>query len=253
MFLFKIKSFVLFFVFIGIVGSFLKAQEEISIDWVEINAGTFQMGTPESEPARDVDEVLHTVSVKPFKISKFEITYKQYLVFCDATKHKKPSGSFLHKNKPVVNVSWYDAKAFATWAGARLPSEAEWEMACRAGKSTPFYFGDNLTTKQANFDGNYPYNGNPKSKSKKKTKRIGSYPPNSFGIYDMSGNVHEWVEDTYQNYSNDIRGPIDFAIEKSCRGGSFYDGATDCRCGDRGALNPKVLGKNIGFRIAMDL
>ena len=249
----RLKKTGLVYVFLYLTGFFLNAQEGVIIDWVEIRGGTFQMGTPESEPARDVDEVLHLVDVKPFKISKYEVTYKQYLTFCKATKHRKPSGAFLHKNKPVVNVSWHEAKAFATWVGARLPTEAEWEFTCRSGKSTPFYVGNNITTKQANYDGNYPYNGNSKGKSRKRTKRVGSYPPNEYGVCDMGGNVYEWVEDWYQNYPNDSRGPIEFVIEKVCRGGSFYDGAAECRCGDRAAINPKDLGENLGFRIAIDL
>jgi sulfatase modifying factor 1 len=248
----RLKQVGILFVFIFLTTFLNNAQENLNIDWIDIKGGVFQMGTPESEPARDIDEVVHTVNVNSFKISKYEVTYKQYLVFCKATKHKKPTGSFLHKNKPVVNVSWHDAKAFATWAGARLPTEAEWEYVCRAGKSSPFYVGDNLTTKQANYDGNYPYNGNSKGKSRKKSKKVGSFPPNLFGVCDMSGNVHEWVDDWYQNYPNDTREPIEFVIEKVCRGGSFFDGAAECRCGDRAAINPKDLGKNLGLRIAMD-
>ncbi len=232
--------------------------KDLEIQWIEIPAGSFTMGSPVNEVGRDVDEKQHQVSISSFYVSKFEITTEQYMCFCKETKRKKPDSDGLRKGKyPIVNVDWNDAKAFCDWAGVRLLTEAEWEYVCRAGTQTPFYFGDVITSSQVNFDGNYPYNHTPKSPGKGEAMPVGSYPPNNWGVYDMHGNVWEWVSDWYSSYnlensSNPI-GPQESKFERIGRGGSFYEGANENRCADRGAQTPNVSGMNLGFRVAKNL
>lgn len=244
------KILTLFFFTNGIVFS---QANKIKIDWVNLEGGTFMMGSNEKQINRDVDEILHPVTVKPFKLSKHEITFKQYNAFCSATKRKKPKGFLINANKPVVHVSWHDAVAFCEWAGCRLPTEAEWEYACKSGKNNYFHTGDRITSNEANFDGSSSIDGNKKGKNKKKLVNVGSYPPNSFGLYDMVGNAAEWVNDNYKNYEGDTRNPVEFEMEKVVRGGSFFGGEKDCRCTERGGEIPVELWQTLGFRVAQDL
>lgn len=164
-----------------------------SIEWVEIPGGTFLMGSPANEPGRQGDEDQTQITISPFKMSKYEITFAQYDLFCEETGKAKPKdNTWGRENRPVINVNWVDANAFAKWLGCRLPTEAEWEYACKAGSDTPFNTGNNLTTNQANYDGNYPYNGNATGSYRQKTSPVGSFAPNAWGLYDMHGNVWEW-------------------------------------------------------------
>lgn len=227
------------------------------IEWVNIPKGSFIMGSPYDEEGRfDNEGPTHKVLVDGFKISKYEITFSQYDAFCEATKRKKPSDEGWGRgNRPVINVSWYDAQAFAEWAGGRLPTEAEWEYACRAGSDTPFNTGENCT-KKANYNGNYPYNDKAKDEYMKKTMPVGNYSPNKWGLYDMHGNVWEWCYDWYdKNYyliSSDYnpRGPS-LGSCKSIRGGSWANNGQFCRSAvrDYGCSHDKF--NFIGFRVVI--
>ena len=176
-------------------------QTKPTIEWVDIPAGTFTMGSPKSEVDREDNEVQHEVSLSAFKMSKYEITFEQYDIFCEATGRTKPEDQGWGREKrPVISVSWEDATAFAEWLGCRLPTEAEWEYACRAGTTTSFNTGNCLNSSQANFDGTNSYYSCSKSKGREKTMIVGSFAPNAWGLYDMHGNVSEWCSDWFGAY-----------------------------------------------------
>lgn len=223
------------------------------IEFVSIPAGTFTMGSPASEVGRSSNETQHQVTLSAFKMSKYEVTFEQYDLFCDATGRSKPNDEGWGRgNRPVINVSWDNATAFAEWMGCRLPTEAEWEYACRAGTTTPFSTGNNLTTSQANYNGNYPYNNNPKGEYREKTTLVGSFAPNKWGLYDMHGNVWEWCSDWYGDYSTSAQTNPKGASSGShrvIRGGSWIINAPSCRAADRYGITPDYRSYNIGFRL----
>lgn len=167
----------------------------VDLELVHIPAGTFQMGEPTSEKKDDMyyERPQHKVTVPEFWMGKFPVTQAQY----EAVMDNNPS-RFPGTNYPVETVSWYDAVAFCEKASKqtgmtlRLPSEAEWEYACRAGTTTPFHFGKTITIEQANYSGMY-----------NKTTFVGCFSANAFGLYDMHGNVREWCQDHWhENYKN---------------------------------------------------
>ena len=230
-----------------------KVFKKPTIAWVSIPAGTFTMGSPSSEVDRGIDETQHQVTLSAFKMSKYEVTFEQYDLFCDATGRSKPSDEGWGRgNRPVINVSWHDATAFAEWMGCRLPTEAEWEYACRAGTTTPFNTGNNLTTSQANYDGNYPYNNNAKGEYRQKTMPVGSFAANAYRLFDMHGNVWEWCSDWYGDYSTSAQTNPKGASSGSYRvyrGGSWLNDALDCRSADRCGTAPDIRDNFIGFRL----
>lgn len=195
------------------------------------------MGSPESEIGRLKDETQHSVTLNAFKMSKYAITFEQYDAYLDAKKETfKPGDEGWGRGKrPVINVNYFNAYHFAKYMGCRLPSEEEWEYACRAGTTTAFNTGNTIEKTQANFGNTSSYAvlvdvitkslTNTQSTSNKteennvggKTMPVGSYPPNGWGLYDMHGNVEEW---TSTFWSRDI-------VVR--RGGSWLHDAKSCR------------------------
>jgi formylglycine-generating enzyme required for sulfatase activity len=234
-------------------GLFVTAQNKPIIEWVSIPAGTFTMGSPTSEVERSKNETQHQVTLSAYMMSKYEVTFGQYDLFCNSTGRKKPRDEgWGRENHPVINVSWEDATAFADWMGCRLPTEAEWEFAARAETSTPFNTGNNLTTSQANYDGNNPYNNNAKGEFRKKSLPVGSFAANEYGLFDMHGNVWEWCSDLYGAYSaapqTDPKGAIS-GKSRVRRGGGWNDYARRCRSAYRDNVNPAYSDYSIGIRL----
>ncbi|MBE9002227.1 SUMF1/EgtB/PvdO family nonheme iron enzyme [Nostoc sp. LEGE 12447] len=230
----------------------------IILEMVEIPAGSFKMGSPPNENGRaKYEDSQHPVNVPTFFIGKFEVTQEQYQQIMGSSN---PS-NFKGAKRPVEQVSWNDAVDFCkklsqkTERKYRLPSEAEWEYACRAGTTTPFHFGETITTELANYNGDYTYASEPKGKYRQETTKVGSFPPNAFGLYDMHGNVWEWCQDTwhdsYKGAPSDGSAWIDNDNQlHMLRGGSWYDRPENCRSAYRN--NPYSrddLYGNIGFRV----
>ena len=208
------------------------------IEFVDIPAGTFMMGSPDDEEGRANDEVQHEVTLSYFKMSKYCVTFEQYDSFCEAMGRPKPRGGN-RGNFPVSQVTWYDAVAFAEWNGCRLPTEAEWEYAARANTTTPYNTGDHLTSEQANFNG-------------KKAMPVGSFSPNAFGLNDMHGNIGEWCSDWYGEYdlneTSNPKGP-ETGEQKVLRGGGWRESAQECRSASRNSIYPGNRGTGISFRL----
>ena len=246
------KEKLLILVFLGF-WFLANAQPRPVIEWITVPAGTFTMGSPESEAERSRNETQHQVTLDAFMMSKCEITFGQYDMFCDATGRKKPDDEGWGRNgRPVINVSWDDANAFAIWMGCRLPTEAEWEYAARSGTSTPFNTGNNLTSSQANYDGNNPYNNNPKGAYRRKTLPVGSFEANGYGLHDMHGNVWEWCSDLYGPYpAHPQINPAGTASGKARvrRGGGWNDFARRCRSSYRDNVSPGYSDYSIGIRL----
>jgi formylglycine-generating enzyme required for sulfatase activity len=238
----------------------------ITLEMVAIEGGTFMMGSPDHELERsDCEGPQHRVTVQPFFIGKFVVIQAQWRAVAALSKVKidlNPDPSrFKGVNRPLEKVSWYEAVEFCdrlsqkTGKKYRLPSEAEWEYACRAGTDTPFYFGETITPELANYDGNYTYGTGSKGVYRKQTTEVGNFPANAFGLYDMHGNVWEWCADHWhQNYQG---APIDGNAWLSenenayrvIRGGSWDYGPWDCRSASRYINNPHVTDNRIGFRV----
>ena len=223
------------------------------IEWVDIPGGSFMMGSPESEVGNIGNEVVHPVTLSGFKISKYAITFNQYDLFCEATGREKPGDEGWGRGqRPVIFVSWFDATTFAAWMGCRLPTEAEWEYACRAGTTTPFHTGNNLTTDQANYNGNRPYSNNFGGEYRGKTMPVGSFGANAWGLYEMHGNVREWCNDWYGDYSTLVqtnpKGPASGSL-RVFRGGTWSNPADYCRSARRNEASPGFRDDGTGFRL----
>lgn len=235
-----------------------KIDEQILIDMVKIPSGEFLMGASEEEQGSDSSErPQHQVTITSFLMSQFPITHVQWEAIMGS--HHSDFKGFNH---PVVSVTWKDAAEFCqkisqiTSKNYRLPSEAEWEYACRAGTTTPFHFGDKISTELANYRGdtrsaqNYPYHYGP-DKFQMWPSQIGSFPPNAFGLYDMHGNVLEWCQDNWhENYEGaptDGRAWINEKKSHVLRGGCWRQGPRHCRSAHRVDSFPHL--NCVGFRV----
>jgi formylglycine-generating enzyme required for sulfatase activity len=238
----------------------LDCGDGVTMALLLIPAGKFVMGSPHSEAKRDTDEgPRHGANItKPFYIGKYEVTQGQY----ERIMGKNPS-KFKGSDNPVEQVSWNDATEFCrklskrTKRSVRLPTEAEWEYACRAGTVTTFHYGDSLGSLQANFDGGKPYGGATSGVYRERTTSVGEFGANAWGLHDMHGNLKEWCADGYNKgyYANspgqDPGGPPR-ARSRVLRGGGWSDGADACRSAARGRNKPTGRSSAGGFRVVVE-
>ena len=255
---------------------------DITLDMVAIPGGKFLMGTEDGEIERlcnkfNVDyfrreQPQHEVTVRPFFMGKYLVTQAKWRAIASREDLKverdlDPNPAHFKDyedsdRRPVEQVSWYDAVEFCqrlsreTGREYRLPTEAEWEYACRAGTITPFHFGETITSELANYNGNYTYANEFKGKYREQTTPVGSFPPNAFGLYDLHGNVWEWCaddwHDNYQGAPNDGKARVTgFSTLKVIRGGSWCDFPNYCRSAYRNYCYSREDRLDvIGFRVA---
>jgi formylglycine-generating enzyme required for sulfatase activity len=240
---------------------------DTQLEMMLIPGGTFIMGSPkEEENSMDSERPQHEVTIEPFFMGKYQVTQAQWRFVAQLPQvnrelEQDPS-HFKGDNRPVEQVSWEDAVEFCdrlsqyTGRTYRLPSEAEWEYACRAGSAKPFAFGDTITTNEVNYDGNYTYGNAPKGEYRGRTTPVGTFQPNAFGLYDMHGNVWEWCQDSW--HSNYKGAPTDGSAwldneessnRKLLRGGSWFNYPANCRSAFRYDNDLDYRIGNFGFRV----
>jgi formylglycine-generating enzyme required for sulfatase activity len=255
---------------------------------VPVYGGTFMMGSHEDEPWRYDVESRHQVTLSSFYMGKYPVTQREYLeimgtnpsffigdnlpvenvnwydaiVFCNKLSMIEgltPAYSINGSADPAAwgfvprrwDEPWTAVQIVTGSNGYRLPTEAQWEYACRAGTTTPFSTGDNITTDQANYNGNHPYNGNPAGLYRERTTEVGIFAPNAWELYDMHGNVWEWCWNWYDEYSIEAQNdPVGASSgsNRVHRGGSSYNDAQYLRSAYRGGEYPSYQGNGVGFR-----
>lgn len=231
----------------------------IGMKFVWIPPGTFLMGSPRGEKQKGANEIQHKVTLsKGFYMGVYTVTQEEW----QAVMSNNPSKFKGEKRLPVETVSWDDCQAFIKNLREkdkkpyRLPTEAEWEYACRAGTTTPFHFGETISTDQANYNGEGVYGNGKSGVYRKKTMPVGSFPANAFGLYDMHGNVFQWCQDWYgDNTQDDVIDPQGPATgeHRVLRGGSFEFFPEGCRSAFRFRREPSNLKNRIGFRLCFYL
>lgn len=233
-------------------------------EMVDIEAGCFDIGSPLDEPLRSTDESPQlNICVEGFRLGISEVTFDQYDAYAIDTGQPLPDDSgFGRGEHPVINVDWNDATAYTIWLSRltgqsyRLPTEAEWEYAVKAGTITPFHTGQIITSDQANFNARQSYNGSPPGEFRGQTLPVGSFPPNAFGLFDMHGNVQEW---TCSTFVGDYRSPN---APQTCeagsqgtrvlRGGPWNTVARNIRSAVRNNLRTTTISDGIGFRVLQE-
>ena len=229
----------------------------ISLEMVVIPGGTFIMGSQIGHGYED-ERPQHSVRIPSFLMGKYPVTQEQWQAVMEWTPPYRGRGA----RRPADGVSWHDAAGFCARLSAmtgrdyHLPSEAEWEYACRARTMTPFYFGETITTDLANYVGEYIYRSEPQGIYRHGTTEVGSFPPNAFGLYDMHGNVWEWCADTWRD--NYVGAPVDgrawesrAGSERVLRGGCWHDTPGLCRSAARLKHIPTEGEDFFGFRVAL--
>lgn len=255
---------------------------ELTNNLILINGGTYLMGSPETEMHRETDEVQHEVKVSDFYIGRYEVTQKEY----EEVMGENPS-NFEGENLPVENVTWYEAIEYCnklsekegltpvytidgenvSWDrsanGYRLPTEAEWEYAARAGTTSPFNTENSISDEEANYYGHYPYGieenyftqenlETEPGQYRQTTVEVNSFSPNKWGFYNIHGNVAEWCFDYYGAYdlenTDNPSGPTTGTLRVN-RGGGWNDYAKHLRCAYRASTTPDQKMSNIGFRV----
>jgi formylglycine-generating enzyme required for sulfatase activity len=264
----------------GYVESLLAVGDALPLHMLLVPGGTFLMGQTEAEKAELIRQVgeedykkyygrelpQHEVTVPQFFMGRYPVTQAQWRVVAAMPQVKselQPDPSrFKGDNRPVERVNWYDAVEFCARLSAhtsrqyRLPSEAEWEYACRAGTTTPFYFGNTLTTEVANYNGNSTYADGPKGEYREETTPVDHFGiANAFGLSDMHGNVYEWCQDhlhsNYEGAPTDGSAWIEGgdADRRILRGGSWDYDPRFCRSAFRNDYGPGYVNDDFGFRV----
>jgi formylglycine-generating enzyme required for sulfatase activity len=244
-----------------------RLEGQVSLEMVRIPEGNYWMGAVNKEGDYR-QRPRHLVTISSFFMSRFPVTQAQWRAVANAIKVRidlNPDPSdFKGDNLPVEHITWFEAIEFCerlqlqTGRPYRLPSEAEWEYACRAGTDTPFNFGETISPKLASYDGSKRYRSSPKGRSSEQTSKVGSYhAANAFGLEDMHGNVWEWCADHwYDDYTNAPENGSDrFTDSRNAlrviRGGSWMHEASECRSAYRNGIRPKNRVLAIGFRAAV--
>jgi formylglycine-generating enzyme required for sulfatase activity len=237
-------------------------------EMVVMPAGSFTMGSPETEEQHRVDEEpQHLVMIsKPFAVGRFAATFEEWdaCVADGGCNGYRPADRWGRGRQPVINVSWDDAKTYLAWLSRktgktyRLPSEAEREYVTRAGTTTPFWWGSSISTNQANYDGNYTFGGGTKGEYRQKTLPVNSFEPNPWGLYQVHGNVFEWVEDCY--HYDYTKAPTDGSAwsPEDCRfrvarGSCWSYAPSTLRAAIRYPGRPGYRESSWGFRVARTL
>ena len=231
----------------------------INLDLLVVPPGAFEMGSARHVGNPD-EQPQHLVMIKSFMLGKFLITQGQWT----AIMGKLPLCRFKGDDLPVERVSWDDAQKFCqrlskqTGRSYQLPSETQWEYACRAGTSTPFSFGETITVEVANFNGEHTFRDEPRGFYFHSTNEFGKFPPNAFGLYDMHGNLWEWCADNWlDDYTSSPRDSSSYQIRESryrvARGGSWHEPPELCRSATRLRVLQSDADEFMGFRVVCDV
>ena len=231
----------------------------VVLDMLVIPSGSFQMGSPRNDGNPD-EHPQHFVSIRSFMMGKFLITQGQW----NAILGKLPPCRFKGAHLPVERVSWESAHKFCqrlakkTGRQYRLPSETQWEYACRSGTTTPFSFGETITIEVANFNGEHTFREEPRGFYFHSTNAGGKFPPNAFGLYDMHGNLWEWCADNWiEDYTDAPRDSSSYQNKETqyrvARGGSWHEPPALCRSAARLQVLETDADEFMGFRVICDL